>query len=294
MYPYILQGDNLTVLVKNKTYQLNKNSHPNFQAAVDAIRSGEWDKIPDLVDLESVVRNFLSQVGDVTVRNGGVYYRGEPMAGVLVERVMKMIERGFDVLPLLNFINNLQANPAKHAVDELYLFLEIGRLPITSDGCFLAYKKVRGDYYDIHSGKVSNKPAFLFTEEDYRTRLGTFNGVNVSIQNDTTVLEMQRNRVDDKRSNLCSSGLHFCSLKYLPNFGSGRDDRILIVKINPRDVVSIPSDYDNTKGRTCRYEVVAEHNVDDAGRPEDAFGDAPIDDRFATRIDEETLRNLRS
>jgi hypothetical protein len=32
----------------------------------------------------------------------------------------------------------------------------------------------------------------------------------------------------------------------------------MIVKINPADVVSIPSDYDNTKGRTWRYEVVGE------------------------------------
>jgi hypothetical protein len=36
----------------------------------------------------------------------------------------------------------------------------------------------------------------------------------------------------------------------------------MIVKINPRDVVAIPADYDNTKGRTCRYEVIAEYKED--------------------------------
>ena len=30
----------------------------------------------------------------------------------------------------------------------------------------------------------------------------------------------------------------------------------MILKINPRDVVSIPVDYNNTKGRACKYEVV--------------------------------------
>jgi hypothetical protein len=41
----------------------------------------------------------------------------------------------------------------------------------------------------------------------------------------------------------------------------------MILKINPRDVVSIPSDYNNSKGRTCRYEVIDELAVD----PNEAF-----------------------
>jgi hypothetical protein len=32
----------------------------------------------------------------------------------------------------------------------------------------------------------------------------------------------------------------------------------MLVKINPADVVSIPSDYNNAKGRTWKYEVVGE------------------------------------
>jgi hypothetical protein len=36
----------------------------------------------------------------------------------------------------------------------------------------------------------------------------------------------------------------------------------MIVKINPKDVVAIPADYNNTKGRTCKYEVVAEYKED--------------------------------
>ena len=32
----------------------------------------------------------------------------------------------------------------------------------------------------------------------------------------------------------------------------------MILKINPADVVAIPKDYNNTKGRTCRYEVIGE------------------------------------
>jgi len=101
-------------------------------------------------------------------------------------------------------------------------------------------KKVRNDYMDIHSGTFNNSVGYI--------------------------CEMERNQVDDNQNNTCSSGLHFCSKEYLNHFGSG-DSRTMIVKINPADVVSIPTDYNNSKGRTCRYTVIGELGVE----VEDAF-----------------------
>jgi hypothetical protein len=82
------------------------------------------------------------------------------------------------------------------------------------------------------------------------------------------ILEMERNQVDDNKDQTCSTGLHFCGMSYLSCFGG---ERTVIVKINPRDVVSIPSDYNEAKGRACRYEVVGELGVE----PEEAFT-APV------------------
>jgi hypothetical protein len=48
-------------------------------------------------------------------------------------------------------------------------------------------------------------------------------------------------------------------MSYLGHFGG---ERTVIVKINPADVVSIPSDYNDAKGRACRYEVIGELNVE--------------------------------
>jgi len=81
---------------------------------------------------------------------------------------------------------------------------------------------------------------------------------------------MTRNEVNDDKNQTCSAGLHFCSQDYLNHFGGSR---IMILKINPRDVVSIPTDYKNSKGRCCRYEVIGELGVD----PEEAFT-APVQD----------------
>jgi hypothetical protein len=151
-----------------------------------------------------------------------------------------MYQEGFPVEPMVNFMENLMSNPSKRAVEELYAFLEKGNLPITADGCFLAYKKVRNDYLDIHSGTMDNSVG--------------------------KTVEMERNEVDDDKDRTCSTGLHFCSLDYLNHFGS-QDSRTVVLKINPRDVVSIPADYHSTKGRACRYEVIDEINKDAA----DAF-----------------------
>jgi hypothetical protein len=83
---------------------------------------------------------------------------------------------------------------------------------------------------------------------------------------------MDRNQVNDDARQTCSAGLHFCSEGYLRNFGGAR---VMILKINPRDVVSIPTDYDNSKGRACRYEVVGEVGVN----PDDAAEfTAPVQD----------------
>jgi hypothetical protein len=100
----------------------------------------------------------------------------------------------------------------------------------------LAYKKVREDYKDIHSGTMDNSVG--------------------------QIVEMERNQVDDDKDRTCSTGLHFCSKDYLPYFGTGPGSRVVILKINPADVVSIPSDYNDSKGRACKYEVIGEMEVD--------------------------------
>jgi hypothetical protein len=73
---------------------------------------------------------------------------------------------------------------------------------------------------------------------------------------------MPRNAVDEDKERTCSYGLHFCSIQYLPSFTDSDGGKTMIVKINPKDVVAIPADYNNTKGRACKYEVVAEYKDD--------------------------------
>lgn len=233
-FPFIVQGNNVTVVIGNKPHTIAK-SHITYQKVVDAIKTGDWDRVKDLIEPKQVVLNYGK--GNVSVQGETLYWKGKPMHNALTTRMIAMLQDEFPIEPLVNFMENLMSNPSKQAVQELYGFLEKNNLPITPDGHFLAYKRVRANYFDCHTGTMDNSPG--------------------------KVVEMERNEVDDNRNNTCSSGLHFCSESYLKSFSG---DRTVIVKINPRDVVSIPSDYNDAKGRACRYEVVGEVGVN----PDDA------------------------
>lgn len=223
---YIIQGDNIVIVIDGTPHTINK-THMTYAKVVEAIKAGLWDQVKQLINPAKVLVNYSR--GNLSVVNGELMWKGKPFHNALATRIVKMLEEGFNVDPMVNFMNNLMQNPSKRAVDELYDFLEKNSLPITPDGCFLAYKKVREDFKDVYSGTMDNSVG--------------------------CVVSMERNMVDDNRDNTCSTGLHFCSHSYLASFG-GR--RVVIVKINPADVVSIPSDYNNAKGRACRYEVIGE------------------------------------
>lgn len=226
---FIKQGDNLVIILEGETFNVGTD-HPNYYSILMELKTGEADPF-DLLELIDVPRTIAAKSdGKVEVVDGTVMYDGQIIHNALTMRLLDMLEEGFNVDPLLRFLDNLMDNPSKRAVDELYLFLEANSLPITPDGHFLAYKNVNSDYRDIHSNTFDNSVG--------------------------QIVEMPRNRVDDQRDRTCSYGLHFCSLSYLKSFGGAHT---MILKINPADVVSIPSDYNNQKGRCCRYEVVGEH-----------------------------------
>jgi hypothetical protein len=225
-YPFIIQGNNIVIVIENKTHTVSK-THITYAKVLDAIKRQDWPAVKATIEPAKVVLSYGR--GYIKIEDGVLLWKGQEMHGYLVTKIVEMLEQGLPVEPLVNFMHNLMSNPSARAVKELYGFLEKGGMPITPDGHFLAYKKVRANYMDCHSGKMDNSVG--------------------------KVVEMERNAVNDDKDVTCSHGLHFCSESYLNHFGG---DRIMILKINPRDVVSIPSDYNDAKGRACRYEVIGE------------------------------------
>jgi hypothetical protein len=230
MFPFTLTDRGITVFMDGKP-RMFSNTHVSFQKICDAVDSGDDDLVRELVDVKATVAKM--SLGRVQIVDNQILVAGRQVTGRLVERILEMVTRGSNAVEgYIKFLDNMMLNPSSTAVKELYLFIEACDLPITADGHFLAYKRVNGDYRDLHSNTFDNSVG--------------------------TTPTMDRNDVDDNRDNTCSHGLHFCSYDYLPHFGAGDSNKVVVVKINPANVVSIPSDYNNAKGRTWQYEVVDE------------------------------------
>lgn len=234
--PYILTRSNLTVYLGAEPREID-NTVPEFSKVLDVIKSGAADAADQIKQILDAALNRVKQAlvaaptSGVTLSHGQVWWNGQPLHNTLTDRMLAMLEQGLDIKPLIAFLERLMQNPSYRVVQKLYDFLEFGGLPITPDGHFLAYKAIRADWTDIHSGKFDNS-------------IGK-------------VPEVPRNQVDEDAERTCSYGLHVCSFKYLPHFAHA-DGHVVIVKVNPADVVAIPADYNDTKMRTCRYEVVDE------------------------------------
>ena len=214
-----------------------KKEHPHYDGIRLAIKNNDPDEVEKLIDKSEVINEHGE--GKIVFEGGQIKYNGKVLDNHLTHRFSSLIEEGFGVDNLVAFIENLYTNPSEESISELYEFLEHFALPLTEDGCFLAYKAVTNDYLDIYSRTISNKVGDIPT--------------------------VTRSSVDSNRHQHCSHGLHVGAIGYVKSYGhchakpeAGSGNRIMIVKVNPRDAVSVPNDCSCQKLRTCRYEVVAE------------------------------------
>ena len=162
----------------------------------------------------------------------------------------------------VNFLNRLQKNPSQSIKSRLFDFMEGGGIPVDEDGYLIAYKKVRKDYKDIHTGKMDNSVG--------------------------KVVAMPRTEVVENQNITCAAGLHFCSFSYLGQYSSDPTNRIVIVKVDPQDVVSVPTDYNNTKVRCSRYEVIGE--ITDHSK--DVLKDKMVIDKKAVKRSKEVVSKV--
>ena len=235
---FLITTDNITVIFNDGTDINILSTDARYEKAIALIEQQQWDALKQLCEPEKIKQSLSTNNFEFT--HNAVYYKGKQLTTGFAKRLLELYYKNLDVTPMMQFFENLINNPSYTIVDELYDFITAGALPLTPDGHFLAYKKIQHDWKDIYSGKIDHS-------------IGT-------------TVEMPRNQCDDNRENTCSTGLHFCSKQYLNHYGSSQSntDRVVIVKINPADVVAIPPDYNLTKGRACRYEVIDELTENDS------------------------------
>lgn len=233
---------NIVVFLNDEIYPAH-SSHPNYDAIVQGALEGD-ESIVELFDVaQSAAHKFEGLSERISVANGRLYLDGDEVHNVLAQRVLNFLEQGVDDWkPLVLFFENVQANENPHSKEMLYRWLEDNSITIDEAGLIAGYKGVQptddGGFQSISSGKA------------------LVNGVEQSgqiRQNIGDVVSMPRSEVQHDPAIGCHTGLHVGNYSYAQSFARGA---LLDVRVNPRDVVSVPTDCDSQKLRCCRYRIV--------------------------------------
>jgi len=249
MIPYILTEKSLTVVIDGKAHTMNLD-HPSWEVAKQALKDSDWEKLERQFDVASAVEDYFDSAAGVEIKDGGVFFQGESVHNYCVDKILEFMRQGLPYEPLVKFFGKLMENPSRRATDELYSFLEHKNMPLTPDGNFLAYKGVNNDFTDFYSRKFDN-----------------------SVGN---TLSMVRNGVCDDANQGCSAGFHAGSYEYAKGYASNGGN-LMIVEIDPADVVSVPHCSDCQKLRTAKYKVVGHYEHVDAPPLEDGLNEDYVD-----------------
>lgn len=223
---YVILSGSLIVNFNGETHNI-ASTDGRYQLVLDAIKSGRLNEIPDLVDTTKALRD-----AGVDVRDGVVFMDNQPLPDQLSDRVLQFFHEGLPFEPLIKFWRKLKKNPSFNSRMQLFKFLEHNGHPITTEGNFIAYRSVTRNFKDHHTKSMDNSVG--------------------------KIVEVDRSQVDDNPNNTCSHGLHVACLSYAQDFGS---DRVIVdVEVDPADVVAVPTDYNGTKMRVCKFKVVAISN----------------------------------
>lgn len=245
--PYSLTNESITVVWEGKSHTIQRSA-PNFASLRSAIISERWDDVPKHLTVSNSLQDWAK--GKFTLSGNTFFHDGTELPQELNRRIVSMATKGESPEPLFRFWERLLKNPSWRSVKQLYPFLQHKGIPITEDGCFLAYKSVKNDYKDVHSGQFDNKPG--------------------------SVLQMPRNQISDDPQQACHEGFHVGALEYARSFHSG--GRLVVCKVDPSDVVCIPYDSSHQKMRVCKYEVIGNHNgehLPSTTFKEDTYEEAP-------------------
>ncbi len=227
------------VIVMDGKPETITTSHQAYDRIVEAIKNRDVKTAYTLMKPREAISKFTTGMVDLSdnrVRWGGYDITGTSVA----KRVLALALKGDypNLERLGRFLDKMFQNPSAALVQSgrIYEFMAYSDIEIHEDGDIILYKSVRGNYMDKRTGKVSNAPG--------------------------TIVRMARSFVNDNNKDLCSYGLHVCSLAYLKQCFGSLGQRVVRCKLNPKDIVSITDDYGSSKIRCCEYLVLDDYTTE--------------------------------
>lgn len=243
------EGSGATVIFSDGTIQQIAQDNANYGRVVGILTSTPVDEIDEAALLEllipalSVGKNLNRLSERVAFDGSNILFDGDVVADAIAEHILRIVKEGGNpdsYKALVAFMEKLYTNPSESSRNSLYDFIVRHNITIDPDGDFYAYKGVKADLGSVWEG------------------FGIVDGVsmNGSLPNKPgSILEIPRSKVNADNAIGCGTGLHAGTYAYAEGWARGV---LLLVKINPRDVVSVPSCSSYQKLRTCRYKVISQ------------------------------------
>lgn len=263
MLSHIKDGQGHWTVTLNGQPHLFDPSHPHYTSLIQCVHTGDADEFVNLLNTGLQVENWSH--GDFEFAEGILLFEGEQVAKDPTNRIVECMQQGFPHEFMLNYLTNLYDNVSERAVQESYKWSSHKGLPITEDGMLVGYKGVRtyaGETVQGKNGEIKEGDLVdIYTGNSFRNNVG-----------DTA--SMKRRQVCDDHTQGCDSGLHVGTYDYACNW-AGNTGVVVLVKFNPKDIVSVPSDCNCEKMRVSSYEVisVAREQLEEAVYTEDYYDD---------------------
>lgn len=187
----------------------------------------------------------------LSIRDGHIFFGDNRLEETLATHMMSLLDE--ENTPkdekmwrsYVKFLDNLHQNANEDIRKQLFRWMEYENkagngFGITEDGCLVGYKGCGGTILE----PMSKFTGFAIVDgEEYNGHIPNRVG---------SVIQMPRSAVQNDPSVGCSVGLHVGTRDYAVKWAP----ILLLVKVNPRDVVSVPYECDSQKMRVCEYTVL--------------------------------------
>lgn len=206
----------------DKIYQLAADYIDNYTLEV-------FYRIKQLSD----VRGYLTtwSAGAITTdEENNLYFKDLRIPSSLSSKLLQAAEdEDLGLSAWYNFLQKLSDSSHEDTYSRLHEFLKHNNITINAEGNILAWKVVTSDFKDCYTSTFDNSVG--------------------------QVVSMPRQSVEHNVDRTCSRGLHACAFSYVQHFG-GNDSNLILVEIDVRNIVSVPTDYNGAKVRCCEYKVL--------------------------------------
>lgn len=221
------------------------STHPRYNEIEELVKN-DYEEFADLIDMTEAVAGEFKRITDkVTIDSAGVKYDLDPIDESLSKQIMRFYYDSLDYNPLVKFLEKVMTNTDENSRNQLFTWLSVHDFTINDAGNIIGYKSIQ------NNGDGSYTP---YNQGFARINDQEFNGrLKISV-GDT--VEMPRSMVTNDPAIGCSVGHHVGTFAYAHSFGPS-GDTMMLVEVDPADVVSVPDDCNCEKMRVSKYKVLA-------------------------------------